>query len=85
MAYLLLFLTITALLVENEVVIRQLKALKNKKAAAANAKLAKKVAKQLDEAQMKEVPFCCFILAISLILVLYSVDGAARADQHLQS
>ncbi len=32
-----------------------MKALKNKKAAAANAKLAKKVAKQLDEAQMKEV------------------------------
>lgn len=40
---------------ENEVVVRQLKALKNKRAAAANAKLAKKVAKQLDETQMKEV------------------------------
>ncbi len=40
---------------ENEVVVRQLKALKNKRAAAANAKLAKKVSRQLDETQMKEV------------------------------
>jgi hypothetical protein len=40
---------------------RQLKALKNKKAAAANAKLAKKVAKQLDETQMKEVVYNYFL------------------------
>jgi hypothetical protein len=46
----------------NEIALRQAKTIKQKKEALVKAKKTKKAAKQLDEAQMKEVNLCYFSL-----------------------
>lgn len=61
------------MIAENDLIVRQLKALKTKKAAATAAAKAKRGPKKLDEAQMKEVRDRFYLLFDKLFTMIFNI------------